>query len=1579
MTDSSAPATAQSLHAVGSRVWFRARDKNASDPWREGTVVRLRGDQVVVKTSDGEHECSAADAPLSNPGQPVEDLVQLNNLNEPSLLHNLRARYEHDDIYTYTGPILIAINPFTPMPHLYGGHMMECYAGADQGELSPHVYAIADTSYKQMRGNGKSQAILVSGESGAGKTETSKHIMQYLVESSPLENDHNIEEKILESNPLLEAFGNAKTVRNDNSSRFGKFTEIQFDAKGSICGAAIKTYLLERSRVVSVSDPERNYHVFYQLCDGATTEEREAWNLKDAKHFRYLSTSSCFELEGCSNADEYVKTRHAMDIVGIPRETQECVFKAVAAVLHLGNVTFEVVDDDQCKVSSADGVEAEASLADAARLLGVPVDGLRSILTTRTRRTPDGKIVSPICVDAAVNTRDAFAKTLYSRTFDWLVDCINKSIGQDPNPSSVIGVLDIYGFEEFKRNDFEQFCINFANEKLQQHFNAHVFKMEQKEYEDEGIEWSYIEFVDNQDVLDVIEGCGAQRARQAGVLDLLDESCKFPRATNSDFAQKLYSSDFISKSSRFSKPKLARDEFIIQHYAGNVQYDTLNFLEKNKDFVVLEHQELLGDSTEAFVRGLYPSDEDSMGSVSSGVQSSFKLSSVSSRFSKQLTELMASLHQMEPHYIRCIKPNKLSIPMEFEVPGVLQQLRCGGVLEAVRISCAGYPSKRTYEEFCDHFWMMSLDGAGATNSSILSDKDMTQAIIERHLTHQDTQFGKSRVFLRAGRMAELEKKRMELQSRSAILIQAHVKSWLARRKFQEIISSALSIQGSWRSFMARKELLRRRRELAALKIQTAYRSFCVRKRLLAVFDAVRVIQRSFRLYMKTKTLTAQRRESAATLIQSSWKMHVARQEFEETVRVVVLAQSLWRARLARSEVIRRRVAARESGKLMQDKENLEKKVSSLQELSENLKNQRNDLRKQLKREKAERAEVEALMRGELEAARVDLERFKDNVAAAAELATTTAARHQNELSKALEEVDAQRAALTEDLTASKVLAAAYEARIGDLEAQIKELQSVSEDRAANLEAQLRIVLVQRDNAIEEAQIAAGRACAGVIPVSPRSEHKGPVSPRSGSGHLVARRRSSLDGEDAAPGQRSVSDMDRKQRELVARQQQILREQRVADQERLISALKVDLGFHQGNPVVAVVIFRSFINWKAIQQEKGAIFERVSEAIGMQIESFQEDNSRLGYWLTNTAALYYLMARHAKATGSASENGITARLRISGQQAAKGFLSYFRSPGRPDAAGAGGSPGQHGAGAPESYVQFEARYPALLFKQGLGALVQTIFPSLRDNFKRDISGLLVLCMNASSAGHRGKKSPWKQIVEALEELLTILKANYVPHVLASKLFEQLFAIIDVFLFNQLMLKRDCCSFSNGEYAKLGLHEVEKWTVAAGKEWVGNSLHNLSHLRQAVTFLVIHQKAQKTLDEIRKDLCPSLSVQQIYRLSTMYWDDRFNTQSVSHDVLTQLKVLMSGQTHHFLLDENSNMPFSTDDLASLYDGTNLLDTLVGDTRVMESLAPTLLGDGDDLSKLEYLTRPLSVGGAMTAGETGAVTPIKMQNLG
>lgn len=455
---------------IGSHVWV----EDPEVAWIDGIVINIEQDEVEVQTSDGKTVAVSSSRIYPNDVEAlsggVDDMTRLQYLHEPAVLHNLATRYEINEIYTYSGNILIAVNPFQPLSHLYDVYVMERYKGARIEGLSPHVFTIADVAYREMIKEGRSNSILVSGESGAGKTETTKMLMRYLayLGGHSGAEGRTVEQQVLESNPVLEAFGNAKTAKNNNSSRFGKFVEIQFDKKGRISGAAIRTYLLERSRVCQISDPERNYHCFYLLC-AAPHEEIEKYKLGNPKSFHYLNQSNCYELVGVSDAQEYIATRRAMDVVGINEKEQDAIFRVVAAILHLGNINFEKDEDIDSAV-----VKDEQSLFHlqmTAELLMCDPLSLEDALCKRVMITPEEIIKRSLDPHAAAVSRDGLAKTIYSRLFEWLVDKINVSIGQDPNSKCLIGILDIYGFESFKTNSFEQFCINFTNEKLQQHFN----------------------------------------------------------------------------------------------------------------------------------------------------------------------------------------------------------------------------------------------------------------------------------------------------------------------------------------------------------------------------------------------------------------------------------------------------------------------------------------------------------------------------------------------------------------------------------------------------------------------------------------------------------------------------------------------------------------------------------------------------------------------------------------------------------------------------------------------------------------------------------------------------------------------------------------------------------------------------------------------------------------------------------------------------------------------------------------------------------------------------------------------------
>jgi len=893
---------------VGSHVWVENRDT----AWVDGEVTKVNGEKVEVQTTTGKKVV----ANLSNvypkdteaPPAGVDDMTKLSYLHEPGVLQNLATRYELNEIYTYTGNILIAVNPFRRLPHLYDTHMMEQYKGATFGELSPHVFAVADAAYRAMINEGKSNSILVSGESGAGKTETTKMLMRYLayMGGRVATEGRTVEQQVLESNPVLEAFGNAKTVRNNNSSRFGKFVELQFDKTGRISGAAVRTYLLERSRVCQVSDPERNYHCFYLLC-AAPPEDIKRYKLGNPRSFHYLNQTNCYELDGVSDAEEYLNTRKAMDIVGISPEEQDSIFRVVAAILHLGNINFTKGKEVDSSMPKDD--KSRSHLEMAAELLMCNVQGLEDALCKRAMVTREETIIKSLDPDAATTNRDALAKTIYSRMFDWLVDKINNSIGQDPDSKNLIGVLDIYGFESFKANSFEQFCINFTNEKLQQHFNQHVFKMEQEEYTKEEINWSYIEFVDNQDVLDLIE------KKPGGIIALLDEACMFPKSTHETFAQKLYQT--FNNHKRFSKPKLSRTDFTIVHYAGDVMYQADLFLDKNKDYVVAEHQELLNASKCPFVASLFPPlpEESSKSS---------KFSSIGTRFKQQLQSLMETLSSTEPHYIRCVKPNNVLKPSIFENQNVIQQLRCGGVLEAIRISCAGYPTRRTFDEFLDRFGLLGPEVLEGN----YDEKTACEKLLEKKGL-KGFQIGKTKVFLRAGQMAELDARRAEVLSNAAKVIQRQIRTYIARKEFVALRQAAIHLQTLWRGKLARKIYEQIKREAAAIKIQKNVRRYHARKTYTQLRLSAIVVQAALRAMAARNEFRFRKQTKAAIIIQSQWRGHRADSYYRSMKRAGLIVQCAWRSKVARKELRKLKMAARETGALKEAKDKLEKKVEEL--------------------------------------------------------------------------------------------------------------------------------------------------------------------------------------------------------------------------------------------------------------------------------------------------------------------------------------------------------------------------------------------------------------------------------------------------------------------------------------------------------------------------------------------------------------------------------------------------------------------------------------------------------------------------
>lgn len=927
------------LYTRYTRVWIPDPDEvwrsaELTQDYKEGDKslqLRLEDDTIREYPIDVQNNQLPF---LRNPDILVgeNDLTALSHLHEPAVLHNLKVRFlESNHIYTYCGIVLVAINPYEQLP-IYGQDVIYAYSGQNMGDMDPHIFAVAEEAYKQMARDEKNQSIIVSGESGAGKTVSAKYAMRYFATVGGSASDTNIEEKVLASSPIMEAIGNAKTTRNDNSSRFGKFIEIGFDKKYHIIGANMRTYLLEKSRVVFQADDERNYHIFYQLCAAASLPEFKELALTCAEDFFYTSHGGNTAIEGVDDAEDFEKTRQALTLLGVRESHQISIFKIIASILHLGSVEIQSErDGDSCSIPPQD-----EHLSNFCRLLGVEHSQMEHWLCHRKLVTTSETYVKTMSLQQVVNARDALAKHIYAQLFSWIVEHINKALHSSLKQHTFIGVLDIYGFETFEINSFEQFCINYANEKLQQQFNSHVFKLEQEEYMKEQIPWTLIDFYDNQPCIDLIEA-------KLGILDLLDEECKVPKGTDQNWAQKLY--ERHSNSQHFQKPRMSNTAFIVVHFADKVEYLSDGFLEKNRDTVYEEQINILKASKFSLVADLFHDDKDSVPATNTAkTRSSSKINIRSSRpplkvsnkehkksvgyqFRTSLNLLMETLNATTPHYVRCIKPNDEKLPFHFDPKRAVQQLRACGVLETIRISAAGYPSRWTYHDFFNRYRVLMKKRELANTDK----KSICKSVLESLIKDPDKfQFGRTKIFFRAGQVAYLEKLRADKFREATIMIQKTVRGWLQKVKYRRLKAATLTLQRFYRGHLARRLAEHLRRTRAAIVFQKQYRMQRARLAYRRVCWAAVIIQSFTRAMFVRRNYRQVLKEHKATIIQKYARGWMARRHFQQQRDAAIVIQCAFRRLKAKQELKALKIEARSAEHLKRLNVGMENKVVQLQ-------------------------------------------------------------------------------------------------------------------------------------------------------------------------------------------------------------------------------------------------------------------------------------------------------------------------------------------------------------------------------------------------------------------------------------------------------------------------------------------------------------------------------------------------------------------------------------------------------------------------------------------------------------------------
>lgn len=1466
------------LYDVGTRCWYpdeklgwigvTVQSNTQKDKKHILLLVAENDDtQTYTVETDNLSEENEKLPPLRNPPilEAAEDLTSLSYLNEPAVLHAIKVRYSQLNIYTYSGIVLIATNPFQKVDQLYSQDIIQAYAGKRRGELDPHLFAIAEDAYRCMKMDGKNQTIVVSGESGAGKTVSAKYIMRYFAsveEESELQNkvgtEHkadmsDVEKQILATNPITEAFGNAKTTRNDNSSRFGKYLEILFDKKTSIIGARVRTYLLERSRLVFQPKNERNYHIFYQMLAGMGEDEKSALGLTSAEDFKYTNQGDAIVIPNVDDKKEFSLTKDSLSLIGIDASKQTNIYKILAALLHIGNIEITATRNDA--ILSAD----EPNLVKACQLLGIDAFNFSKWCVKKQITTRSEKIVSNLNHKQALVARDSFAKYIYSALFDWLVDYINADlcppdVAKEIN--SFIGVLDIYGFEHFEKNSFEQFCINYANEKLQQEFNQHVFKLEQEEYVKEEIEWSFIDFADNQPCINLIEN-------KLGILALLDEESRLPAGNDASWIEKMYQNlDKPPTNKVFKKPRFGQTKFIVSHYAHDVSYDIEGFIEKNRDTVGEGHLDVLKNTENEMLQSILSvidknsAELEKANANPSGRKTlASKKPTLGSLFKNSLIELMRTIDSTNVHYIRCIKPNEQKKAWEFDSLMVLSQLRACGVLETIRISCAGFPSRWTYVEFADRYhilvrsdeWIKVMSGETTQESvSGLCGKILDENIDDR----SKYQLGNTKIFFKAGLLAQFEKLRSDKLHRSAVMIQKNLRRVYYRKKFLEARDSIVKMQSLARGHVRRSLIQKEKEYNAATSVQTAIRGFLARRKFRDAQNSCVMLQRAIRGLQARRNFKQLQLEKSALVIQNSYRGLSARRTFVTQRNSAVTIQSFIRRKLARKEMLQLREDAKSVNHLQEVSYKLENKVIELTQ----------SLTSKIQDNKSLMSEITSL-KDLLSQSSNATEALKTREAEFNSTLDSTSAEHKKEIET-----------LNKELEAIKQEYNSAEAKIEELTKEHAELRQSVQRNIEELN-QAKEALVKRDTIEVDLKSHIEQLKSELAALQSQQRMVSNAKIRSVSN----KRHSSAIGWNGNQSmeqlQRPVSviavstdefsDIDDINDELF----RLLRDSRQLHREiveGLLKGLKIPPAGVAADltrkevlfPARIIIIILSDMWRLGLTKESEEFLGEVLAAIQTIVSTLKDEEvvPNGAFWLSNTHELYSFV--------SYAQQTIIANDALSNDMSEEEFDEYLKLVAvvKEDFESL----------SYNIYNMWMKKMEKDLEKKAVSAVV--ISQSLPGFMAPDSSPFLAKVFS------QGVQYKMDDILSFFNSVYWSMKSYFIESEVMNEVIVELLRFVDALCFNDLIMRRNFLSWKRGLQVNYNVTRLEEW--CKGHDIQEGSAY-LIHLLQAAKLLQLRKNTKDDIDIIY-EICYSLKPIQIQKLISQYYVAEYETP-IAPDVL------------------------------------------------------------------------------------------------